>query len=71
MAAKTFLAILLISFSVNAADVINNQDGSVTLNISPEEMLECEKKGGCVLISVKDVQDVAKNAALHMCGKSI
>jgi len=66
-----YLLLLLLAFPVNAADIINNSDGSVTIVISVEEMIECSQKGGCVLISVQDVQEIAKNAATHMCGKSI
>lgn len=72
MAAKILLILALTLIPhVNAADIINNPDGSVTIIISVEEMIECSQKGGCVLISVQDVQEIAKNAAMHMCGKSI
>jgi len=66
-----FLLLLLLVFPVSAADVINNSDGSVTVIISQKEMLECEKKGGCILISIQDVHDIAQEAALHMCGRSV
>ena len=66
-----YLLLLTLCLNVNAADVINNQDGSVTVTLSAKEMLECEKKGGCVLISVKDVYEISQEAARHMCGKSI
>lgn len=66
-----YLLLLTLALPVNAADVINNPDGSVTVIISPKEMLECEKKGGCVLISVQDIYEISKDAAKHMCGRSI
>lgn len=63
--------LLFISFNCLAADVVNNQDGSVTVTLSAMEIIECAKKGGCVLISLQDVQELAKNAAAHMCGRTI
>ena len=66
-----YLILILPALPVNAADVINNQDGSVTIQMSPQEMNECAKKGGCVIISVQDVQEISKEAAAYMCGKTI
>ena len=66
-----YLLLLTLCLNVNAADVINNQDGSVTIQMSPQEMNECAKKGGCVIISVQDVQEISKEAAAYMCGKTI
>lgn len=66
-----YLLLCLLIFPVNAADVINNKDGSVTVTLSAVEMIECAKNGGCVLISVKDISDISKEAAAYMCGKSI
>lgn len=71
MAPKTFLAIILISFPVNAADFQEKKDGSMVITLTKQEMLDCAKEGGCALISMKGLQEVAKNAAAYMCGKSI
>lgn len=66
-----FLLIFILALPVSAAEFQEKKDGSVVITLSKQEMVECAKKGGCVIISISDVQEVAKNAAAHMCGKSI
>lgn len=66
-----YLLLIILAFPVNAADFQEKKDGSMQITLTPNEMLECAKKGGCVIISLQDIHSLAKNAAAHMCGKSI
>ena len=66
-----YLLLIILVFPVNAADFQEKKDGSMVITLTKQEMLDCAKEGGCALISMKGLQEVAKNAAAYMCGKSI
>lgn len=63
--------LLFISFNCLAADFQEKKDGSMVITLTKQEMVECTKEGGCVIISMKGISEVAKNSAAYMCGKSI
>lgn len=66
-----YLLILLLTLPVQAAEFEQKTDCSVVITLTKQEMLECAKEGGCAIISMKGIEEVAKNAAANMCGRRI
>lgn len=66
------IALALYSVSVFAEKELafeGQQDGSVIIKVPKEIVEQCQKEGGCVLISYKSVEQVVINSAKHMCGR--
>jgi hypothetical protein len=47
------------------------QDGSMVINVPKKIVEQCQKEGGCILISYQNVERVIGNVAKNMCGKEI
>lgn len=68
------IALAFYSLSVFAQEELTfeeKQDGSIVINVPKEIVEQCQKEGGCVLISYKNIEQVVVNSAKHMCGKEI
>lgn len=68
-----YILLLTLALNVHAAELTfeNKQDGSMVINVPKEIVEQCQKEGGCILISYQNVERVISNAARHMCGKEI
>lgn len=68
---KTLIVLILFISFAHAQEVTVNPDGSVTLKLSKQEAENCKKGGGCVVMPVKDLEPIVREAAQFMCGKTI
>mgnify|MGYP000984364645 CR=1 FL=1 len=48
-----------------------NPDGSVTITFTKNEAEACKKAGGCLFIPMNELQQIVKESAKLLCGKSI
>ena len=68
------IALALYSISLFAKEELtfeSKKDGSMVINVPKGIVEQCQKEGGCILISYQNVERVIGNAAKHMCGKEI
>jgi len=68
-----YILLFFISFNCLATELTfeNKQDGSMVIKVPKEIVEQCQKEGGCILISYQNVERVVVNSAKHMCGKEI
>lgn len=63
--------LMLYALSLQAQEVKQNPDGSVTLTFSKQEADRCKNGGGCVVMPVSDLEPIIRETAKYMCGKSV
>lgn len=68
-----YILLFLISVNVFANELTfeGQQDGSVIIKVPKEVVEQCQKEGGCVLISYQNIEKVISNVAKQLCGKEI
>lgn len=66
-----YILLFCISLNCLATELTfeGQQDGSVVIKVPKEIVEQCQKEGGCVLISYKNIERVVINSAKYMCGK--
>jgi uncharacterized protein YceK len=73
--ALSLCLIALIAFTmVGCASVPKpgaQDDGSFVYHLTPEQVAQCEKEGGCSTVTLEYERDLVRQSAKHFCGVDI
>lgn len=69
--ATTFAFVIILLSGCALISPGPQEDGSTMMHIPAETVKGCEVQGGCALVSRAFLDEFARRAAAHMCGKDI
>ena len=68
---KLGAVVLILGISGCATTDGLQSDGSFTYRLTPEQVTQCERGGGCSTVTLQYEHELVRKAARHFCGVEI
>jgi hypothetical protein len=68
---RTVLIVAALSSCASSPKSGPQDDGSHVFILTPEQVAQCEKEGGCSTVTLQYERDLVRQSAKHFCGIEI